>query len=170
MRRSNGLQRKCPVPTAKCPSPRSMLFGTVFFRTRSLLPHGITFFQLGGGDKVRKWARCFQVGVFTRGIVSTQRVEGIHRWIKEGRLNRKKKLWQLFEALMVIVSELIIGGLREEARTTGSYRQRHELIEKIYPQRYAALKERLTTWGLDEQVKQMALAQEYRVEQRPIEE
>ena len=114
-----------------------------------------------GADKVRKWARCFQVGVFTRGIVSTQRVEGIHRWTKEGRLNRKKKLWQLFEALVVIVSELMIRGLREGARTTGSYRQRHELMEK---------KERLTTWGLDEQVKQMALAQEYRVEQCPIED
>ena len=44
-----------------------------------------------GGDKVRRWARFFQVGVFTRGIVSTQRVEGIHRWAKEGRLTKRKK-------------------------------------------------------------------------------
>ena len=44
-----------------------------------------------GGDKLQKWARCFQEGVFTRGIVSTQLVEGIHRWTKKGRLNQKKK-------------------------------------------------------------------------------
>ena len=56
-----------------------------------------------GGDKVRRWARCFQVGVFTRGIVSTQRVEGIHRWAKEGRLTKRKKLNDVFDALMVIV-------------------------------------------------------------------
>ena len=43
-----------------------------------------------GVDKVHKSAQCFQVGVFTTGIVSTQRVEGIHRWTKEGRLNKKK--------------------------------------------------------------------------------
>ena len=34
---------------------------------------------------------------------------------------------------MVIVSELIVWGLREEAWTTGSYRQRHDLMEKSTP-------------------------------------
>ena len=72
-------------------------------------------------------------------------------------MNRKKKLYQLFDALMVIVSELIVrgGGSRGEAQTTGSYRQRHELEKNLFPRPYEAKKERLTTWGLDEQVKQM---------------
>ena len=60
-----------------------------------------------GGDKVRRWARCFQVGVFTRGIVSTQWVEGIHRWAKEGRLTKRKKLNDVFDAVMVSVGQLI---------------------------------------------------------------
>ena len=55
--------------------------------------------------------------------MSAQRVENIHRWANEDRLNRKKKWYQLFDALMVIVSELIVPQVREEARTTGSYRQ-----------------------------------------------
>ena len=64
---------------------------------------------------------------------------------------------------MVIASDLVVRRLREEARTTGSYQQRHELMEKIFPQPYAALKECVATWGLDEQGKQMALAQKYHV-------
>ena len=42
--------------------------------------------------------------MFTRGIVSTQRAEGIHRWAKEGRLTKRKKLNDVFDALMVIVA------------------------------------------------------------------
>ena len=57
---------------------------------------------------MQRWARCFQVGVLTREIVSTQRVEGIHRWTKEGRLNKRKKLNDIFDALMVIVGELLL--------------------------------------------------------------
>ena len=76
-----------------------------------------------GGDKVQRWARRFQAGVFTRGIASTQRTEGIHRWTKEGRLNKRKKPNDLFDALMVIVDDLI---LRWECLnthiTTGSFR------------------------------------------------
>ena len=43
-----------------------------------------------GGDKVQKKARCFQLGVFTQHIVSTQLVDGILHWTKEGWLNRLK--------------------------------------------------------------------------------
>ena len=50
-----------------------------------------------------------------------------------GSVGPERKLWQLFEVLMVIVSELIVPGLREETRTAGSYRQRHDLMERIYP-------------------------------------
>ena len=65
--------------------------------------------------------------MFTRGIVSTQRVEGIHRWAKEGRLTKRKKLNDVFDALMVIVGELILKWERLDTRvTTGSFRSRHE--------------------------------------------
>ena len=41
-------------------------------------------------------------------------------------------------------------------------------MEKIYPKPDAAMNELFTTCGLDEQVKQMALAKEHHVEQRLI--
>ena len=79
-----------------------------------------------GGGKVRSWERCFEVGVFTRGIVSTQRVEGIHRWAKEGRLTKRKKLNDIFDALMVIAGKLILKWERLDTRATrGSFRSRH---------------------------------------------
>ena len=56
-----------------------------------------------GENKVQRWAGCFQVGVFTREMVSTQRVEGIHRWTKECHPNKRKKLNDFFDALIVIV-------------------------------------------------------------------
>ena len=62
----------------------------------------------GGGDKVQRWARCFRVDVFARGIVSTQPIQGIHTWTKEGCLKKPKRLDNLFDALMVIVGHLIL--------------------------------------------------------------
>ena len=115
-------------------------------------------------------ARGVQLGVFKRCIVSTQDSEGIHHWTKEGRLNRKNKLCQSFYAVMDIVSELIVRGSRWETRTTILYRQHHQLIAKMFPQPDAALKERLTTWGPGEQVKQMAVVQEYHVGQCRIQD
>ena len=112
-----------------------------------------------GGDKVRCWARCFQVGVFTRGTVSTQRVEGIHRWAKEGRLTKRKKLNVIFDALMVIVGDLILKWERLNTRvTTGSFCSRHEMAQQIFPMPYEAMKDRLTTWGRDEGAHQMVLS------------
>ena len=121
-----------------------------------------------GGDKVRRWARCFQVGVFTRGIVSTQRVEGIHRWTKEGRLTKRKKLNDVFDALMVIVGELILKWERLDTRvTTGSFRSRHETAQQIFPMPYEAMKDRLTTWGRDEAAHQMLLSFGYDMKRLP---
>ena len=71
--------------------------------------------------------------MFTRGIVSTQRVEGIHRWAKEGRLTKRKKLNDVFDALMVIVGELILKWERLDTRvTTGSFRSRHETAQQFF--------------------------------------
>ena len=89
--------------------------------------------------------------MFTRGIVSTQRVEGIHRWAKEGRLTKRKKLNDVFDALMVIVGELILKWERPDTRvTTGSFRSRHETAQQIFPMPYEAMRDWLTTWGRDE--------------------
>ena len=56
---------------------------------------------------MQHWAGCSQVDVFTREVVSTQRVEGIHRWTKECHLINRKKLNDFFDALIVIVGESI---------------------------------------------------------------
>ena len=105
---------------------------------------------------MRRWARCFQVGVFTRGIVSTQRVEGIHRWAREGRLTKRKKLNDVFDALAVIVGQLILKWERLDTRvTTGSFHSRHETAQQIFPMAYEAMKDWLTTPGRDEAAHQM---------------
>ena len=124
--------------------------------------------MLRGGDKVRCWARCFQVGVFTRGIVSTQRVEGIHTWAKEGRLTKHKKLNEVFDSLMVIVGDLILKWERlDTCATTGSFRSRHETAQQIFPMPYEAMKDRLTTWGRDKAAHQMVLSFGYDMKRLP---
>jgi hypothetical protein len=35
-----------------------------------------------GGERTKRWAPCYQVDVFTAGVVSTQRAEGTNRWVK----------------------------------------------------------------------------------------
>ena len=94
--------------------------------------------------------------MFTRGIVSTQRPEDIHRSAKEGCLIKQKKLNDVFDALMVIVGELILKWERLDTRvTTGSFRSRHETAQQIFPMPYEAMKDRLSTWGRDEAADQM---------------
>ena len=50
--------------------------------------------------------------MFRRENVSTQRVEGINRWAKEGRLTKRKKPNDVFDALMVIVGVQLLARLR----------------------------------------------------------
>ena len=108
---------------------------------------------------MRRWARCFQVGVLTRGVVSTQRVGGIHRWAKESRLTKRKTLNDVFDALMVILGELIFKWEHlDTPATTGSFRSRHETAQQIFPMPYDAMKDRLTTCGRDEVAHQMVLS------------
>ena len=110
------------------------------------------------GDKVRRWARCFQLGVFTRRTVSTKRLEGIHRWTKEGRLTKREKLNDVCDALMVIVGDLISQWERLDTLvTTGSFRSRHEMAQTTFSMLYEAMRNRLTTWGRDEAAHQMVL-------------
>ena len=117
---------------------------------------------------MRRWARCFQVGVFTRGIVSPQRVEGTHRWAKEGRLTKRKKLNDFFDALMVIVRELIWKWERLDTRVTkSSFRSRHETAQQIFPMPYEAMKDQPTTWGRDEAAHQMLLSFGYDMKRLP---
>ena len=86
-------------------------------------------------------------------------MEGIHRWTKEGRLTKRKKLNDVFDALMVIVRGLILKWERLDTRvTTGSFRSRHETAQQIFPMPYEAMKDRLTTWGRDEAAHQMVLS------------
>ena len=60
--------------------------------------------------------------VFTRGIVSTQRVEVIQRWTKKGRLTQRNKLNDAFDVLMVIAGDLILKWDRLDTRvTTGPF-------------------------------------------------
>ena len=106
--------------------------------------------------------------MFTRRIVSTQRVEGIHRWAKEGRLTKRKKLNDVFDALMVIVGELILKWERLDTRvTTGSFRSRHETAQQNLSMPYEAMKDRLTTWGRDGAAHQMLLSLGYDMKRLP---
>ena len=111
-----------------------------------------------GRDSVQCWDHCFQVDVFTRTIVSTQRAEGIHRWTKEGCLKKRKKLNDIFDALMVIVGGLIV---KWERLTTGSFCARHNMDQSIFSMPYEAMKDRLTTWERDEDAHQMLLVFQY---------
>ena len=126
----------------------------VFEHIRNVEILGDTIFSSGhtylsatwGGDKVQRWTRCFQVDVFTRGIVATKRVEGIHRWTKEGRLTKRKTLNEAFDALMVIVGNFILNSERlDTAVTTGSFSSCHETAQTIVPMPYKAMKNQLTT-------------------------
>ena len=106
--------------------------------------------------------------MFTRGIVSTQRVKGIHRWAKEGRLTKRNKLNDVFDALMVIVGELVSKWERLDTRaTTGSFCSWHEMAQQIFPMPYESMKDRLTTWGRDEAAHQMVLSFGYDMKRLP---
>ena len=108
---------------------------------------------MGGGTRceaghaVFRWV-CSHLGLCPH---NGWRVKGIHRWAKEGRLTKRKKLNDVFDALMVIVGELILKWECLDTRvTTGSFRSRHETAQQIFPMPYEAMKDRLTTWGRDE--------------------
>ena len=58
---------------------------------------------------------------------------GIHRWAKEGRLTKRKKLNDVFDALMVIVGELILKWERlDTCATTGSFRSLMRRLSKFF--------------------------------------
>ena len=92
-----------------------------------------------------------------------------NRWrAKEGRLTKRKKLNEVFDALMVIVGDLISKWERLDTRvTTGSFRSRHKTAQQIYPMPYEAMKDRLTTWGSDDAAHQMVISLGYELKRLP---
>ena len=110
-----------------------------------------------GGGKGATLGTLFSGGcVHTGDCVHT--TGGGHRWAKEGHLTKRKKLNDIFDALMVIVGELILKWERlDTCATTGSFRSRHETAKQIFAMPYEAMKDRLTTWGRDEAAHQMVL-------------
>ena len=87
---------------------------------------------------------------------------------QEGRLTKRKKLNDVFDALMVIVGGLILKwGLLDTRLTTGSFRSWHETAQQIFRMLYEAMKDRLTTWGRDEAVHEMLLSFGYDMKRLP---
>ena len=100
--------------------------------------------------------------------MSTQRVEGIHRWAKWGPLTERKTFYDVFDTLMVIVGDVILKWERLDTRvTTGFFSSRHETAQQIFPMPYEAMGDRLTTWGSDEAAHQMVVPLGYDMKRLP---
>ena len=105
-----------------------------FLSTQSF--HGDIHISVVRGGRTRCNAAPF---VFTgccghEGIVPAQRVEEIHTWTKEGRLNKSKTPNDIFDALIVIVGELILKWKwLESGVTTSCFCARHYTTQNIFP-------------------------------------
>ena len=85
---------------------------------------------------MQTWARCFQVGVATRGIVSTQHVESIHRWTEERGLSWKKTVCRLGRFYVQCI-KAHRAEFKELAWTSGSCRH-HVQKRAVGKERYEA--------------------------------
>jgi hypothetical protein len=113
-----------------------------------------------GGDRARKWAQCYQVDVFTCGMVSSSRGEALNRVVKMN-MNRSTGLLKLFEELHHrLVRKKSLRAFHDVAMNI-QYKSAGTLAKTTLPSVNNACQDNLTPYGFKLCVKQMGNAFSY---------